>query len=371
MLRSLVGSEMCIRDRSYATLDRNELESWLELEFALLWIFVKFVMESLDVFHCGNPFAQGQHDGVTTADGRKYQAFGIQFIFDSENWNLCVGFPQCADGTATGVASLFKSLCVSRHIHIRYLLDIISDFAALAVARQLGKEKNGCGMHSDDKISRWAVGLLTKMDGTGTDTAVDPFPEALAVVDAVRDYAKYFTHGTRIDDLHDMCRMAKCAALKFEIDLSHTRIAAVRNLLQSVLRQTPGLLLYSRGRMEKVVQVTVAQYQEAAELEAVTCAVGEITTLKQSEHALTGGFQPVFRTRLHSALQGVDIPVLDVSNMTAESRPPRRKMQLAELTPIGQRAFNRARVEMERRYAREGCRMSPRDLVAYAVVAAC
>ena len=45
-------------------------------------------------------------------------------------------------------------------------------------------------MHGDDKICRWAMGLLEKMDGTGTDTTVDPFKEAVAVIDAVRDYAK-------------------------------------------------------------------------------------------------------------------------------------------------------------------------------------
>lgn len=121
-----------------------------------------------------------------------------------------------------------------------YIVDVISDFAALAVARALGHAKNGCGMHGDDKIGRWLAGLLKKLDGTGTDTAVDPFPEAEELIDLLREEAKWYSHGTRLKELHVLCQQVKCACICFQIDLSHTRIRSVQNLLLSSLRMAPG-----------------------------------------------------------------------------------------------------------------------------------
>jgi hypothetical protein len=303
-------------------MDRTELISWVEMEWNLFLIYLKFVLAELDTYHSQNPFAQAQHDGVTLADGDKYQALGVQFIFDQTNWNICFGFVACSGGSAPKVAKLFKSVAEGRHLLVRYINDIISDFAALAVARELGKEKNGCGMHGDDKICRWAMGLLEKLDGTGTDTAVDPFKEAVAVIDAVRDYAKFFSYGSRIDELHKTCAVVGCAQIKFKIDLNITRIASVRYLLVSVLRQAPGLIAFSRGRAEKAAQVAAECYQEAADLEAVANIVGKVTTLKQSEAALTGSFKPVLRSYLDSALSKDPVKVLDVQNMTPATNPP-------------------------------------------------
>lgn len=353
-------------DKSYATIDRHELVSWLEMEFALFITFLRHVFGLLDVYHSTNAFAQAQHDGVTLADGDKYQALGVQFIFEGSNWNLCFGFVECKGGAAPQVAALFKRVAESRHILVRYLIDIIADFAALAVARALGKEKNGCGMHGDDKIARWAVGLLLKLDGTGTDTAVDPFPQALDTINQLRDYAKLFSYGSKIDGLHKICHAVGCAAIKFDIDLSHTRIAAVRELLVSVLRQAPGMIAYSRTSTEKAAQVHSSHFQVAAELEAVVNVVGKITTLKQSEVALTGGYKPVFRAVLDAALSREPVQVLDVANMTAAARPPRREINIGDMTDVGQRSFTRAHAEFERRYTQEGARMRPQDLIAFA-----
>lgn len=110
-------------------------------------LYLKFVLAKLDNYHSQNPFAQAQHDGVTLADGDKYQALGVQFIFESINWNICFGFVACSGGSAPKVAKLFKGVEEDRYLLVGYIIDIISDFAALAVARELGKEENGCGMH--------------------------------------------------------------------------------------------------------------------------------------------------------------------------------------------------------------------------------
>ena len=52
------------------------------------------------------------------------------------------------------------------------------------------------------------MGLLVKLDGTGTNTTMDPFKEAVAVIDAVRDYSKFFSCGSRIDELHKTCALS-------------------------------------------------------------------------------------------------------------------------------------------------------------------
>lgn len=88
-------------------MDRTELNSWVEMEWNLFLLYLKFVLAKLDDYHSQNPFAQAQHDGVTLADGDKYQALGVQFIFESINWNICFGFVACSGGSAPKVAKLF------------------------------------------------------------------------------------------------------------------------------------------------------------------------------------------------------------------------------------------------------------------------
>ena len=131
----------------------------------------------------------------------------------------------------------------------------------------------------------------------------------------------------------------------------------------SVLRQAPGDCLLERpGR--KAAQVPAECYPQAVDLEAAAHIVGKVTTLKQSEAALTGSFKPILRYYLGSALSKNPVNVLDVENMIAATKPPREETEVQDLTLIGQSPFDRAHAEVERRYAGEGARMRPQDLVA-------
>ena len=66
----------------------------------------------------GNKFGQAIRDGATAVNGKKFQAFGIQFVDPSWHGNivLCTGFVQSNDGSSTSIANLYKKHFYT-HLH--------------------------------------------------------------------------------------------------------------------------------------------------------------------------------------------------------------------------------------------------------------
>jgi len=220
-------------------------------------------------------------------------------------------------------------------------------------------------MHNTDKILRYATGLLTR---TRNRVAIDPCPAAVNLIAVIRNYGIHFSYSERLCALHAICTVLKCATLKPTIDKNKTRISPLRNLFLSLLRMTPALKQYRCINPDiAVAQVTNEQFQTAAEIEAVAVVVANVTTLAQTENGFAGGYKAVLYQQLGSSMHPVTgtLKVLDISNMTAAAKPPRRSMTELDVTPLGKLVWYRAYAEVARRIQLPGASISTADLIAF------
>lgn len=121
-------------DPQFAKLCEKAVKEWLRLEYGQACHLMKFAFDETRKMHRGNAWSQDQHDCVSLANRKKYCAFGSQFIFDSINWTVCLGFKHCKSGKAEDVA---KDVGDARGVFNLVPTDFvghIQDFADLAVA---------------------------------------------------------------------------------------------------------------------------------------------------------------------------------------------------------------------------------------------
>ena len=75
-------------------------------------------------------------------NGQKFQALGWQLIFDDINWTIAYGVQPCNEGSsAVQVAAIIKRTNGIFGMKDEYLRTVMSDFAAIAVADVMRKEK--------------------------------------------------------------------------------------------------------------------------------------------------------------------------------------------------------------------------------------
>ena len=164
-------------------------------------------------------------------------------VFEFKNWTICEAFKQVGrkedrrEGESANMhmARQMRSIWGKNDLGENDYNSIISDFAALTVARCLGFEEEGCQMHNEDKVGQAAIGALTK---SKKKVEVDPFPEGVAVLNAMRGWGKHFVYDSRRQELHTACGHVNPPAppLKITIDHSKTRIASTRNMLTPMVR---------------------------------------------------------------------------------------------------------------------------------------
>lgn len=126
--------------------------------------------------------------------------------------------------------------------HSNVLKSSIQDGAATKLAEELGLPRVTCAMHQLDKVPRYATGTKVRTKGGVPQCE---FPECTAVIEKARKVARYFAHGeARVKQLHSLCDFYGAPEVKPALDLSDTRIAALHNLILTVVRLEKPLLSF-------------------------------------------------------------------------------------------------------------------------------
>ena len=228
-------------------LSPKKLIEWATAELNVFRWGVRRYIGELLVKSRGLPFGQGQHDCVTLKSTDSYLAAGMQFVDADSKQNvvLCLGFEKVTAKSAVAMAQTLDGLC-QRLIGRKYT-DIayatIADHAALKVATEFGHDTWGCDMHDISKIAESAVGDLTR---SRRHVVQNPFQECVDLLGKVHKIAKCFRNSRRRAELHALRANVPggFAAIRPELKLNGTRIAARLREIFSVLRLWKGLRAY-------------------------------------------------------------------------------------------------------------------------------
>ena len=94
-------------DPNFSKLRPADVNDWVVKTFHLFLLMLGHVLNDLERKHCGNPFWQALHDGVTVSHV-KFQAVGMQFEWENTNWLVNIGFCRCLNSTAQEVSQLLN-----------------------------------------------------------------------------------------------------------------------------------------------------------------------------------------------------------------------------------------------------------------------
>ena len=75
-----------------------------------------------------------------------------------------------------------------------------------------------------------------------------------------------------------------------------------------------------------------------------------MTSISQTENTYTGSYGPLLKMTVINKFRGGALNVVDQKNVTADSNLPRLITSRENFTPVGQIAFDRAILELERRF---------------------
>ena len=214
---------------------------------------------------------------------------------------------------------------------------IVSDAAALGVAKKFGIPGSICLMHSGQKIPEAAMGCLTRSNGksgdglTKEERVINKFPEGEELKKCAHDAAKFFRTDSRHQDLLTVVKqIGMLFPIVLALDLNTTRVAAVHKLIFSLLRMYPVLLAYAALR--QTVLVTPQQWRQLAEADAILTVMSTLTTLAQTEKLMVGVYGTVVLLELHTRLwaQTMQGASLQLHNSI---RTPRQSHSLLHLSP--------------------------------------
>ena len=160
---------------------------------------------------------------------------GLDVLLDSKGDTVALGL----DDASFNVLGLKCSQIVNA---------VVSDRAALSV----GKNRDvfplyqvldvaSCLMHDMDKPQASAIGKLVR---SSKRVQVNPFPEGITLWKKAHALGVHFSYSNRLDILHELCAAVKCAAIRVQLDLNDTRVAAQHGLFLSLIRMLPALKLY-------------------------------------------------------------------------------------------------------------------------------
>lgn len=375
------------------TISTRSLFDWVTAELDnFRWGVRRYVRELMEKSR-GLPFAQGQHDCVTLKSTDSYLASGLQFVDveSKRNITLCMGFERVVKKKSRAMATTLDRMC--QHLTGRTYSELayatIADHAALTVAQEFGHEKCGCDMHAISKISESAVGDLTR---SRNREVVNPFDECDALLKKAHKMAKYFRFQARRSKLFSLATNVQggFAKIRPQLKLNGTRISARLNEVYSVLRLWKGLKAYVFALLTLFLvwillfdvchdvfefsvcvvclffpyafrfagvqskppswTLTMAEWQQLAEVEAVMRIVQFYTTAVQHEKVPMAALGHELRTRLLRELRADAISVIDLPNVTDSPIVPRVKKPVAEWSALGKRCLRRAKLEAERRF---------------------
>ena len=262
----------------------------------------------------------------------------------------------CPSGTDKNVAELLQQVAKER---LGYNLTeiggiMVADRAAKGVAAAAGiEEEEVCLMHDGDKLGASAVGELVR---TKNKVAVNPFSEGKAVVQNATNTAKHFSYGSsRIDKLHDFCKLTNEAPIRPCVIKNGTRVAALWRLVHSLLRMPRALHMYAQAfaNEESGELGWTAPTKLEAEIEAVLYVTQLTSLLAQCERFFNGAYRVVIINLTLGALReqrSQSVQIVDLSQPTTAAILPRKPIQMSEMSETGKECLLRALLEGERRF---------------------
>ena len=170
-------------------------------------------------WHCGNAFAQAQHDGGSR-HSVKYQVLAMQGVPPGldKNLVLCIGLDVLLDSKGDTVAlGLDDASFNVLGLRCSQIVNaVVSDRAALSVGRNRDVfplyqvDTAACLMHDMDKPQASALGKLIR---SSKRVQVNPFPEGISLVKKAHALGVHFSYSNRLDILHKHAATVKCAYL--------------------------------------------------------------------------------------------------------------------------------------------------------------
>jgi hypothetical protein len=256
-------------------------------------------------WHRGNAFSQAQYDGGSR-HGIKYQVLGMQGVPPGldKNLVLCIGCDVLLDSKGDTVAlGLDDASFNVLGLKCSQLVNaVVSDRADLSV----GKNRDvfplyqvidvaPCLMHDMDKPQASALGKLVR---SSKRVQVNPFPEGISLWKKAHALGVHFSSSNRLHILHEFCTTVKCAAIKVQLDLNDTRVAAQHGLFLSLIRMMPALRLYLSqyaGENAADIEMSMDEFKDLIVQEAVLDTMRLTTVLPQYEKNLNRAFGPLYK----------------------------------------------------------------------------
>mmetsp|Transcript_17226 Transcript_17226/g.55920 ORF Transcript_17226/g.55920 Transcript_17226/m.55920 type:complete len:852 (-) Transcript_17226:375-2930(-) len=333
-------------------LHRHGLKHWVVSEFKTFVELNKLEMSLEYEAADGNQFGLSLHDGGTLKDHHKREAVGFSYV--DRDWGgvhtVCLGMVPIGESTNRNTASLLKDLSLERMgiAYTKVVANVVQDRAAIGVAGELGYEEEGCDMHDISKITRSAIGDLTR---SRNKKVINAFPEGQKIMKKAHDMAKYFSYGKRADDLLAMSKGIDGPEIRLKLDLNETRVTARHSLLHSELRLNRALKCYQLQHAKVPWKVTEKDWEHIAEFEAVMRITDTPTKLVQSESLYLGACAAALKIDMIAKLgDDAELQVVQLENVTKEPKMPREPVSKDDLSAVGRMCLERARLEAERRF---------------------
>lgn len=326
----------------------------------------------------GNPFAQLLHGGDTLKSRNKHQVIALQTIDPewSGTWIVCMDYQRSVEYKASVVAKLARSaianICGITSAPQSILKTSIQDGSALEVAESLSLDKNTCVLHNLDKVSRYGTGLLVRSFNRKT---YGGFPDCVALINTARKIAKFLScNEARKSALHGACKRAGIIPLLPAVDLSTASIAAVHNMIYSIVKLEPALLIFcdfcNRKRPGLIStddqlifsKVNSNFFNKLREIEGVLHIVKFGTAAVPAGSYIMGGFGPIVAQRVLDGLRATKFKVLDscskntartyvyADEMAADDAFIKTGRDITFVSTIGKRLIARCTAEMEKRF---------------------
>jgi hypothetical protein len=141
------------------------------------------------------------------------------------------------------------------------------------------------------------------------------------VVNRVRAYSKEFSYGKRKHELYECCRQSDCAEKCPKSDVNKTRATSLTEMFTGVVRVWRGLDRHFQNKLMQPASkkrktdgdsgnwkeddlITMAMWQEVAEVEAALVIANRHSKLVQTEKGHTKAYGKYDERRLISSLQG-------------------------------------------------------------------
>ena len=333
-------------------LRKRGLSLWVRAEYDNFLHYLRFMVKKCLEHSEGNPFCQVQHDGTTLADHHKRLAVGVQFVdpISYQNHVVCLGLvPLKNNSGVTGAATLegvvTRTMGYSSEVLIH---SVISDLAAVSVAKEMDQEADECEMHQSDKIGKSAIGDLVR---TRKKIPINPFPEGQSLKNKCHKMATYFSYSTRHSELMNLQESTPggFATIRIKVDLNETRVSAVYFLLLSEIRLNKPLQAYA-AMNEVTWKLTLEEWQSVAEIESILGISATHATFVQNEKRCTAAFGVPMKQRLLDSLRSKCLSVVSLKDVEVSPKLKRVEVPVDQFSAVGKTTLQRAKLEAERRY---------------------